>query len=691
MTRDELKTRINREINVRDAAERVAGLVKDHKGRGPGYVCPGWHGDACGSGSGPNGTGLHYYQDSNTLYCFRCGHTFGPIDMLMHATGDYNAALERGAAELGVDWTTVTGRAPAAGTRKTPSGATEPLRERRNTEPTPNYRAYIRRAQDGLTDDSDGAAYLERRGLNLATARALGIGYDPAWRHPTVSDRVPTSPRIIVPMHTGAYDTRDIRTDQELEAAGALKYKKQSVSPKGLFNAISLNGTDPVHVVEGWADAVAVESAGGKAVSLNSTNGKDQLIELLDARDPNTVPPIILSLDPDDAGKTVQDELKTYLDQKGIKYTDGTIYLTGRDGTTYDPADSYAFDPPKFAACMERDRRSVMTDPAAIAFAGEDALHAQGMRIFADMISGKVQRISTGIEQLDKQLGGGLYSGLWVLGGRTGAGKTSFAGQIADNIAASGRVVLYVALEMSKEELYAKSLARLALDVVEERGETRAPSYSEIMEGCLRKKTWGARPLYERFRDAIEGRMVIFEAIGHTPANKVRELADTVRNVRGVSPVVFVDYLQIMGSDDERKTDKQAADSNVLGLKQLSRDLDTPVIVLSSLNRASYARCGDIPMNLASFKESGGIEYSADCLLALERTDTRGGDATERDVQVSMLKNRRGPCRKATGYIFRAGSCLFSPFEGAVREMFYAPEEKETTKPKRKDKHRLDW
>lgn len=655
MTRDErteLKGQINRDLDIIALADE-AGLARDHKGRGPGYVCPGWGNENCGSGSGPNGTGLHHYPDANTLYCFKCGHTFTPVDMLayMH-NGDYSAALADGAERIGADRHTTPYRPKPS---KTPVAAPQ-ARER--CEPTQDYADYLARARDALTDDSEGAAYLAGRGLRVDTARAHGIGYDERTH------------RLIIPTGNGGYIARatDGATPKMLNAAG------YPVAPS--FTAsLRESGPVPVHIVEGFADALAVYDAGGRAVSLNGTSNVPRLTTMLDDIPDAGLPPFILAMDPDSAGARARDALASYMDTRGVRYVDGTICLTDRDGTRLDPADSRAFDPPAFAAAVRADCAQATAYPetaarkAAEAVAGTDVLIAQFKEMRDRIALGHVSaRISTGLAPLDAQLGGGLYPGLIIVGGRTGTGKTTLALQIADSIAAAGRMVLYVALEMSREELYAKSLARIGFDyATEHREDTTAPSYEQILEGALRDRTWGAYPCLDYERD-IAPRMMIHESIGQTTAETVRALAKTVRTARGEAPVVIVDYLQIMGAADPRRTDKQNADANTLALKQLSRDMNTPVIALSSLNRAGYAVGGKYtPITEASFKESGGIEYTADMLIALERTDETGPTVDPKNIQIKLLKNRRGPCRLPTGYEWYGGQCLFTPYGGAIK------------------------
>ena len=126
----------------------------------------------------------------------------------------------------------------------------------------------------------------------------------------------------------------------------------------------------------------------------------------------------------------------------------------------------------------------------------------------------------------------------------------------------------------------------------------------------------------------------------------------------GRKPVVIVDYLQILdGMADQRQTTRDLVDTNVRELKRMSRNYDIPVIVISSLNRTNYLA----PVDFESFKESGGIEYTADVVWGLQldavndpifdkdkhikekREIVRNAKAeTPRKIQLLCLKNRYG-------------------------------------------------
>ena len=127
----------------------------------------------------------------------------------------------------------------------------------------------------------------------------------------------------------------------------------------------------------------------------------------------------------------------------------------------------------------------------------------------------------------------------------------------------------------------------------------------------------------------------------------------------GKAPVVIVDYLQIMARPDQHATDKQSVDQNTMELKRISRDFKTPVIAVSSVNRANYLT----PIDFESFKESGAVEYSADLVIGLQlkcleedlfntAAQTKIKEKRERireaksqdprEIQAVILKNRNG-------------------------------------------------
>ena len=144
--------------------------------------------------------------------------------------------------------------------------------------------------------------------------------------------------------------------------------------------------------------------------------------------------------------------------------------------------------------------------------------------------------------------------------------------------------------------------------------------------------------------------------------------------------------MQILSApaSDYRGTDKQKTDENVLELKRLSRDENIPVIAISSFNRDNYTT----PVNMASFKESGALEYGSDVVigLQLEGMDFQEGEADKarekrirelrkeaealgragkgQQIQIKILKNRNGSKGSATLNFYP----MFNYFEDLKQE-----------------------
>lgn len=256
-----------------------------------------------------------------------------------------------------------------------------------------------------------------------------------------------------------------------------------------------------------------------------------------------------------------------------------------------------------------------------------------------------------------------FYPGLYVLGAASSLGKTTFCLQLADQIAAMGRDVLYITLEQTAAELTCKSIARCAYDLC------RSDESGRILGGtedyalsALQLRRGNTTPLTDRalqmYAQTIAPHMHIIRGSFRTRA------ADVVYRVRqwmgehkNAMPLVIVDYLQALAPTDIRQTDKQKVDAAMGDLKDLQCECDLTVLAVSSLNRANYL----VPVSFESFKESGNIEYSADVVWGLDLAclydpffDTAGHiiekreiiqqarEDGEREIYLRCLKNRFG-------------------------------------------------
>src|SRR5699024_7530433 len=286
--------------------------------------------------------------------------------------------------------------------------------------------------------------------------------------------------------------------------------------------------------------------------------------------------------------------------------------------------------------------------------------------------------IPTGFKQLDSILDGGIREGLHVLGAISSLGKTTLATQIADQIAQYGEDVLIFSLEMGTNELIAKSVSRLSLYSALEDGKPtdNAKSTNDILTGSKHAEyTDYERDLiqksimkYSQYSENI----YIHEGEQGTSALTVDGITRKHKELTGNTPIVIIDYLQILEPIDQHATEKMNTDKSVKILKQLSRDLETTVMAISSFNRMNY----NTPVSMVSFKESGGIEYSADLVLGLQfsafsdsSVDNKEIDFDEekekepRKVELKILKNRNGETGKSVHFDYYAKYNMYEEVE----------------------------
>lgn len=242
-----------------------------------------------------------------------------------------------------------------------------------------------------------------------------------------------------------------------------------------------------------------------------------------------------------------------------------------------------------------------------------------------------------------------LYPGLYVLGAISSLGKTTFLHQMADQLAKAGDHVLYFSLEQSKLEMVTKGLARITA----QQNISTAISAIDIRRGTITPAVENAIKEYETFAENIN----VIECDFNTNIYDIVSYIKEFINITKKKPVVIVDYLQIIPPADTRQNTKDAVDMHVRAFKQLQRENDLVLFLISSLNRSNYLA----PVDFESFKETGGIEFTADVVMGLqlscmnddifnkegkvkEKRDTikKAKKAIPRDIELVILKNRYG-------------------------------------------------
>lgn len=469
--------------------------------------------------------------------------------------------------------------------------------------------------------------YWVKRGLSRGTVDAFNLGF---WEEKN---------RFVIPTGPSSYNAR---------AIGDVDKKFRYLKPKGvyeLFNLKALNSAkEPVFIVEGEFDALSVIEAGGQACALGSS-GSLKFLEYVKHNIPDY--PLILALDNDEAGREGSRKLAVELEKLGIPYAEISITGDCKDANELLVKDRNALiqnvrgAKENVLAIIEQQKNQELEEYKATsaAFGLSDFIHDIEIRFNRDSIS-------TGFKKMDQILDGGFYPGLYIIGAVSSLGKTTLALQIADNAAKTGKDVIIFSLEMGKQELTAKSLSRLSfvrtrnwdLEI------NNATTTRNLLNGnCLRTKAQ-AEFMNEVLKDyaSYAGNLYYHIGIGDIGVEKVKEVIAKHIRVTGKKPLVIIDYLQILAPFDMRATDKQNTDKAVVELKRASRDFDIPVFAISSFNRENYTS----PVNIASFKESGAIEYTSDVLMALQfkgmdfqkTQDGRFEDEKNRSARILALR-----------------------------------------------------
>ena len=232
----------------------------------------------------------------------------------------------------------------------------------------------------------------------------------------------------------------------------------------------------------------------------------------------------------------------------------------------------------------------------------------------------------TGFSALDRTLVGLGEGDLVLIGARPGMGKTSFAMNVATNIAKSTQKnVCVFSLEMSAEQLASRMLSSEAL----------VDSYA-IRSGNLSTDQY--KKLADAAAELSESNILIDDTTGIT----VTRMKAKLRRVKNLGLVV-VDYLQLM--QGERNSDNRVLEVGDIsrGLKILAKELKIPVICCAQLSRGPESRTDKRPM-LSDIRDSGAIEQDADIVMFLYRDEyyKEPGAGEQSVAECIVAKNRHG-------------------------------------------------
>ena len=544
---------------------------------------------------------MGYNEKNQTIHCFACGATYDIFDLV---------GQEENLTDFPSKMKAVNRR----------YGGGEVIRV--TAKPT---QAFPYKEGGGRSDP-----YFTGRGLSDETVRRFGLVVENGYAVlPVFVDGVCRSVcrRAIDPAVEPRY--QNSRGAMQLWNSAAM----ERAAGKALF------------VTEGIFDALSLEELGFPAVALCGAANTGKLVQKIDEYVPVAWPErVILAGDADAAGQGMNEKLREQLTARGI----ACAVLALPDGCK----------DVNEALVQNRDALQAACEAAIAPQTVQEQLTLEDEFLAYLGRRGGAAVMSTGIAGLDKALDGGLHAGLTVLGAVSSMGKTSLMLQMADTLAAAGRNVLFITIEMSRMELIAKSAVR----GTKERARP-------LLDGRLPENK--VRSLISVYRQKTGGRVELWEPDAPLTPTFLDEKVSAFCE-QHESPVLSLDYLQLVAPARTGMTEKQTADAAVAMLKQLARRYDMPVVAASSLNREAY-RPGSAEPGLSAFKESGSVEYSADLLLVLKyRTDAdRENKTAPRHLALTILKNRFGATGESIPLdyepekeLFRDGAAKATPRTG---------------------------
>lgn len=242
-----------------------------------------------------------------------------------------------------------------------------------------------------------------------------------------------------------------------------------------------------------------------------------------------------------------------------------------------------------------------------------------------------VMGLSTGIAGLDRMLNGLMPGRQYVLAGAPGMGKTTLATFWMEKAARAKTPVIYLTYENSPASLLQKLIcARAGLDT------------QKVERGLEDTDVARFRVAAVELTAALQY-ITLVEGVPQLTISRVRGIArQAMRRHQASSCLLIVDYLQIasLGKGYEQRRDSVSMMANEL--RQLAQQLQSPVVVLSSLNRGGYGGQAAGRPGMANLKESGDVEYGADAVLLLTESEEHRVAEPDKAADIRIEKNRFG-------------------------------------------------
>jgi len=254
---------------------------------------------------------------------------------------------------------------------------------------------------------------------------------------------------------------------------------------------------------------------------------------------------------------------------------------------------------------------------------------------FENIEKSSLGKYSTGVPvsfyDLDSMTQGFQRGSLIVIGGRPSMGKTSFAMNLATNVAKANKLpVCYFSLEQSREQM---SYRFLSMGLGIESGRLRT--------GRLQQDEWS---LIGKEVEDLAGVPIFICDKGSIKVKEILAKSKKIKENEGLGELglIVVDYIQMMDGPNKESRDKELS-KIVLDLKEMAKVLDVPVVLMSQLSRDIEKRENYRPM-LSDLRETQGLEAHSDVVIMLYRDEYYHPETEERGIaELIVTKHRNGP------------------------------------------------
>ncbi|MCP4993881.1 MAG: replicative DNA helicase [Gammaproteobacteria bacterium] len=238
--------------------------------------------------------------------------------------------------------------------------------------------------------------------------------------------------------------------------------------------------------------------------------------------------------------------------------------------------------------------------------------------------------LSTGFADMDQMTSGLQEADLIIVAGRPSMGKTTFAMNVAENVAiSSGKPVAVYSMEMPGESLVMRMMSSLG-----------RINQSRVRNGNLEDDEW---PRLTSAVSILQGTKIFIDDTPALTPTELRARARRLMREHGELGLIVIDYLQLMqapGAGDNRTNEISLISRS---LKALAKELNVPVIALSQLNRSLEQRTNKRPI-MSDLRESGAIEQDADIVVFIYRDEVYNEDTPDKgSAEIIIGKQRNGP------------------------------------------------